>query len=169
MSKGLMKTRNIKQTFKDLVVPKKIKCFIMARVGNTLKIVGVAKGKPTSKTFTKGNLSYLIDTTRAVFDRDNTPILFYLLNRSTPLTFFKRPAIKPDGQEIMIEPSILSAVLKTKKMRETLGAQGESMYLMMILALSIGIVALVGYLTYTQNNLMTEIIRLRNLLGGVVF
>jgi hypothetical protein len=167
--KGVLKTRNWYQSFKELLFPHKIKIFILAKLGDTLKIVESAKAKSTVMKFSRKDRDYVLQLDKAILDKDNTPVLFYYVDDTNPLTLTSDKIVTDKNKIIRFNPRDVSVIMKTKKLQNKLGSQEQMLYWVIIAGLIIGVIAISVYSLQIQQQLIKEIETLKQLLRGFTF
>lgn len=147
--------RNIlKQIFVD--------CRIMREYGeNTFRVIFTKYVNIQNKQFTYEKKTYVIDLERAIFDKNNNPILYYLFSEISPITFkfVKDKNIMQKGN-----PDILNTVILDNTLRKIFGSDIDNMMLMIIIGLIIGLVAMSVYAFWQINQLQQQLIEMAKLI-----
>ena len=130
-----------------------VKCIILKKQGDSYKVSKVTHQNTNNSDFDINNKKYVIDISKAVLDKNNNLILFYLDNNTFPICFGK-------AQDKKCNAKLLKCLVVERAVRSILGNNTDIFLVVTIIGLIIGIVAVSIFSFMQLQNLQETIIEL---------
>lgn len=124
---------------------KTLKAHILVEFGDTFKTVKIMKVPLTKREFTYNDKTFIVDLTKAIFDKKMTPNLYYRLDKTMPLTF--------NNVDQKVDSALLNTVVKSEVWKKMLSVSMVDKYMLILiiaLIIALAVTACLGYYFITQ-------------------